>query len=154
MIEGGGLGIYTPRGLVRCRFRYQTASIFWWREAEAAGVAKQYLSYFQGSTDSWEALDQRKLRHIVPENGCVFMTREIIATSADKDSVLEIRAGFGVGVITCFIRVEGRPMGVIANNPHHLAGAIDSDAADKGTRFIQLCDAFDIPILSLMDCPE
>jgi acetyl-CoA carboxylase carboxyltransferase component len=79
--------------------------------------------------------------------------REIIDTVADVDSVLEIRKDFGVGVITCFIRVEGKPMGVIANNPHHLAGAIDSDGADKGARFIQLCDAFDIPILSLMDCP-
>ena len=58
-----------------------------------------------------------------------------------------------IGVITAFIRVEGHPMGVIANNPHHLAGAIDSDGADKGARFIQLCDAFDIPVLSLMDCP-
>jgi len=65
----------------------------------------------------------------------------------------EVREKFGVGVITAFIRVEGRPMGVIANNPHHLAGAIDSDGADKGARFLQLCDAFDIPVLSLMDCP-
>jgi acetyl-CoA carboxylase carboxyltransferase component len=79
--------------------------------------------------------------------------REVISTIADTGSVLEIREKFGVGVITAFIRVEGRPMGVIANNPHHLAGAIDSDGADKGARFMQLCDAFDIPLLSLMDCP-
>ena len=123
-------------------------------EAEAVRVAKQYLSYFQGSISTWKAADQRKLRHIVPENRLrLYDMREIISTIADSESVLEIRAGFGVGVITCFIRVEGKAVGVIANNPHHLAGAIDSDAADKGTRFIQLCDAFDIPILSLMDCP-
>jgi acetyl-CoA carboxylase carboxyltransferase component len=79
--------------------------------------------------------------------------REILQTIADKDSILEIREKFGIGVITAFIRVEGRPMGVIANNPHHLAGAIDSDGADKGARFLQLCDAFDIPVISLMDCP-
>ncbi|MEC7781410.1 MAG: carboxyl transferase domain-containing protein [Pseudomonadota bacterium] len=156
MIEGGGLGIYTPEEVGPMSFQVPNGvvDILVEDEAEAVRVAKQYLSYFQGSTDSWEAPDQRKLRHIVPENRLrLYDMREIIATLADKDSVLEIRAGFGVGVITCFIRVEGRPMGVIANNPHHLAGAIDSDAADKGTRFIQLCDAFDIPILSLMDCP-
>jgi acetyl-CoA carboxylase carboxyltransferase component len=79
--------------------------------------------------------------------------REIITTLADVDSFLEIREKFGVGLITGFIRVEGRPLGVVANNPHHLAGAIDSAGADKGARFVQLCDAFDIPILSLMDCP-
>ena len=83
----------------------------------------------------------------------VGIARWIGHTIADKDSVLEIREKFGVGVITAFIRVEGQPMGVIANNPHHLAGAIDSDGADKGARFIQLCDAFDIPVLSLMECP-
>ena len=156
MIEGGGLGIYTPEEVGPMSFQVPNGvvDILVEDEAEAVRVDKQYLSYFQGTTDSWEAPDQRKLRHIVPENRLrLYDMREIIATLADKDSVLEIRAGFGVGVITCFIRVEGRPMGVIANNPHHLAGAIDSDAADKGTRFIQLCDAFDIPILSLMDCP-
>jgi acetyl-CoA carboxylase carboxyltransferase component len=156
MIEGGGLGIYTPEEVGPMSFQVPNGvvDILVEDEAEAVRVAKQYLSYFQGSVDTWEAPDQRKLRHVVPENRLrLYDMREIIATVADIDSVLEVRAGFGVGVITCFIRVEGRPMGVIANNPHHLAGAIDSDAADKGTRFIQLCDAFDIPILSLMDCP-
>jgi len=123
-------------------------------EAEAVSVAKQYLSYFQGAVREWEAPDQRVLRHIVPENRLrLYDMREIVRTIADKGSVLEIREKFGVGVITAFIRVEGRPMGVIANNPHHLAGAVDSDGADKGARFMQLCDAFDIPVLSLMDCP-
>ena len=79
--------------------------------------------------------------------------RDVIETLADKGSILEIREKFGVGIITSFIRIEGKPMGVIANNPHHLAGAIDSDGADKGARFVQLCDAFDIPVLSLIDCP-
>jgi acetyl-CoA carboxylase carboxyltransferase component len=79
--------------------------------------------------------------------------RDIIDTLADVGSVLEIRKEFGIGMITAFIRVEGKPLGLIANNPHHLAGAIDSDGADKGARFLQLCDAFDMPIVSLMDCP-
>ncbi len=156
MIEGGGLGIYTPEEVGPMSFQVPNGvvDILVKDEAEAVQVAKKYLSYFQGATDDWEAHDQRLLRHVVPENRLrLYDMRDIIETIADKDSVLEIREQFGIGVITAFIRVEGQPMGVIANNPHHLAGAIDSDAADKGARFMQLCDAFDIPILSLMDCP-
>lgn len=156
MIEGGGLGIYTPEEVGPMSFQVPNGvvDILVKDEAESVQVAKKYLSYFQGSIDHWEAPDQRRLRHIVPENRLrLYNMRDIIETIADKDSVLEIREKFGIGVITAFIRIEGRPLGVIANNPHHLAGAIDSDGADKGTRFIQLCDAFDIPVLSLMDCP-
>lgn len=156
MIEGGGLGIYTPEevGPMSVQVPNGVVDILVKDEAEAVQVAKKYLSYFQGRVTEWEVADQRPLRHVVPENRLrLYDMREIIRTLADKDSVLEIREKFGIGVITAFIRVEGRPMGLIANNPHHLAGAIDSDGADKGARFIQLCDAFDIPILSLMDCP-
>lgn len=156
MIEGGGLGIYTPEEVGPMSFQVPNGvvDILVKDEAEAVQVAKKYLSYFQGATDDWEANDQRQLRHVIPENRLrLYDMREIVETIADKGSILEIREKFGIGVITAFIRVEGRPMGVIANNPHHLAGAIDSDAADKGARFMQLCDAFDIPILSLMDCP-
>ncbi len=156
MIEGGGLGIYTPEEVGPMSFQVPNGvvDILVKDEAEAVQVARKYLSYFQGPVADWQANDQRPLRHVVPENRLrLYDMREIIDTIADKDSVLEIREKFGVGVITAFIRVEGKPMGVIANNPHHLAGAIDSDGADKGARFIQLCDAFDIPILSLMDCP-
>ena len=156
MIEGGGLGVYTPEEVGPMSFQVPNGvvDILVKDEAESVVVAKKYLSYFQGSIAGWEAADQRRLRHVVPENRLrLYDMREIIDTIADTDSVLEIRERFGVGVITAFIRVEGAPMGVIANNPHHLAGAIDSDGADKGARFIQLCDAFDIPVLSLMDCP-
>ena len=156
MIEGGGLGIYTPEEVGPMSFQVPNGvvDILCKDEAEAVEVAKRYLSYFQGATTHWEAHDQRPLRHVVPENRLrLYDMREILRTIADVGSVLEIREKFGVGVITAFIRVEGRPLGVIANNPHHLAGAIDSDGADKGARFIQLCDAFDIPVLSLMDCP-
>ena len=115
---------------------------------------QKYLSYFQGPVDHWEEHDQRELRHIVPENRKqIYNMRDVIETIADKDSVLEIRKDFGIGIYTAFVRIEGKPMGLIANNPHHLAGAIDSDASDKAARFLQLCDAFDIPIISLMDCP-
>jgi acetyl-CoA carboxylase carboxyltransferase component len=156
MIEGGGLGIYTPEEVGPMSFQVPNGvvDILVKDEAAAVEVTKKYLSYFQGPIKDWEAHDQRHLRHVVPENRLrLYDMREIIETLADKDSILEIREKFGIGVITAFIRVEGQPMGVIANNPHHLAGAIDSDGADKGARFIQLCDAFDIPLLSLMDCP-
>ncbi|MFT5391082.1 MAG: acetyl-CoA carboxylase carboxyltransferase component/biotin carboxyl carrier protein [Gammaproteobacteria bacterium] len=156
MIEGGGLGVYTPEEVGPMSFQVPNGvvDILVKDEQEAVDVAKKYLSYFQGALPHWDAPDQRLLRHVVPENRVrLYDMREVIYTLADTDSVLEIREKFGIGVITAFIRIEGKPMGVIANNPHHLAGAIDSDAADKGARFLQLCDAFDIPVLSLMDCP-
>lgn len=156
MIEGGGLGIYTPEEVGPMSFQVPNGvvDILVKDEEEATEVARKYLSYFQGAIKTWEAADQRPLRHVIPENRLrLYDMREIINTLADKDSVLEIREKFGIGVITAFIRIEGKPMGVLANNPHHLAGAVDSDGADKGARFMQLCDAFDIPILSLMDCP-
>jgi acetyl-CoA carboxylase carboxyltransferase component len=156
MIEGGGLGIYTPEevGPMSSQVPNGVVDILVKDEVEAVEVAKKYLSYFQGSIGAWEAPDQRRLRHVVPENRLrLYNMRDVIETIADKDSVLEIRPKFGIGLITAFIRVEGRPIGVIANNPHHLSGAIDSNGADKGARFLQLCDAFDIPVLSLIDCP-
>ncbi|WP_416897486.1 MAG: carboxyl transferase domain-containing protein [Minwuia sp.] len=156
MIEGGGLGVYTPEEVGPMSFQVPNGvvDILVKDEDEAVDTAKKYLSYFQGAVDEWEAPDQRPLRHVIPENRVrLYDMRDVLHGLADKDSVLEIREKFGIGVITAFIRIEGRPMGVIANNPHHLAGAIDSDGADKATRFMQLCDAFDIPVLSLVDCP-
>ena len=156
MIEGGGLGVYTPEEVGPMSFQVPNGVVDILVEDEEAAVetTKKYLSYFQGATCEWEAHDQRPLRHVIPENRLrLYDMQEIVHTLADVGSVLEIREKFGIGVITAFIRVEGRPMGVIANNPHHLAGAIDSDGADKGARFLQLCDAFDVPVLSLMDCP-
>ena len=123
-------------------------------EAEAVRVARRYLSYFQGPVASWECADQNLLRHVVPENRLrVYEVRSAIETLADTGSVLELRRDFGAGMVTALIRVEGRPMGVVANNPQHLAGAIDSPGADKAARFLQLCDAFDLPILFLCDTP-
>jgi acetyl-CoA carboxylase carboxyltransferase component len=123
-------------------------------EAEAVQVAKKYLSYFQGTLNNWECADQRLLRASIPENRLrIYDVRAVLATLADTGSVLELRRDFGLGMVTALVRVEGRRVGVIANNPTHLAGAIDSPGADKAARFMQLCDAFDIPILFLCDCP-
>ena len=156
MIEGGGLGVFRPEevGPMDVQVPNGVVDIAVKDEAEATAVTRKYLSYFQGCTSEWEAPDERKLRFIVPENRLRYYDmRDIVRGIADIDSVLEIREHWGVGIITAFARVEGRPIGIIANNPGHLAGAIDSEGADKGTRFMQLCDAFDIPLLFLCDCP-
>ncbi len=156
MIEGGGLGIFDPKdvGPLAVQQASGVIDIVVADEAEAVAVAKQYLSYFQGSLTDWSAPDQRLLRHVIPENRLrTYDTRAVFELLFDTDSVLEIRAGFGLGMVTAFARIEGRPVGVIANNPNHLAGAIDSDGADKAARFMQLCDAFAIPIITLIDTP-
>jgi acetyl/propionyl-CoA carboxylase alpha subunit/acetyl-CoA carboxylase carboxyltransferase component len=156
MIEGGGLGVFRPEevGPVDVQYPNGVIDILVEDEDEAMDVAKKYLSYFQGSIKSWEAPDQRLLRHVVPENRLrAYDVREVIETMCDVDSVLEIRKGWGPGCVTSLARIEGRPVGIIANNNHHLGGAIDADVGDKGSRFMQLCDAHDIPLLFLCDTP-
>jgi acetyl/propionyl-CoA carboxylase alpha subunit/acetyl-CoA carboxylase carboxyltransferase component len=156
MIEGGGLGVFRPEevGPMSVQVANGVVDIAVSDEAEAVSAARRYLSYFQGTTSPWECPDQRQLRAVIPENRLrVYEVRRVIETLADTGSVLELRRGFGVGMVTALIRIEGRPFGVIANNPKHLAGAIDSAGADKAARFMQLCDAFDIPILLLCDTP-
>lgn len=156
MIEGGGLGTFAPEevGPVSMQVPNGVIDVLVADEAEAVRVAKRYLSYFQGSTANWACPDQRLLRQLIPENRLrVYDMHAVIETLADQDSVLELRRQFGPGIITALIRIEGRPLGVIANNPLHLGGAIDANAADKAARFMQLCDAFGLPILSLCDTP-
>jgi acetyl-CoA carboxylase carboxyltransferase component len=156
MVEGGGLGIFKPEeiGPVEVQAPNGVIDILVKDEEEATDVAKQYLSYFQGPVDQWEAPDQRVLRHLVPENRKrVYDMRDIIENLCDVDSVLELRPHWGPGAITVLARIEGRPIGIVANNPHHLAGAVDATAGDKGARFMQLCDAHDIPLLFLCDTP-
>jgi acetyl-CoA carboxylase carboxyltransferase component len=156
MIEGGGLGVFRPEevGPMDVQVPNGTIDIAVADEVEAVAVAKQYLSYFQGPVADWDCADQRLLRHAIPENRLrIYDVRAVIETMADTGSVLEIRRGFGHGMVTAFARVEGHPIGVVANNPTHLAGAVDSPGADKAARFLQLCDAFDIPVLFLCDTP-
>ncbi|HCC46284.1 MAG TPA: carbamoyl-phosphate synthase large subunit, partial [Gammaproteobacteria bacterium] len=150
MIEGGGLGIFKPEevGPMDVQVPNGVVDVAVKDETEAVQVAKKLLSYFQGPLKSWACDDQRKLRFAIPENRLrVYDIREIIETITDDDSVTELRPEFGIGIVTAFARIEGRPVGIFANNPVHLSGAIDSDGADKAARFIQLCDAFDIPII-------
>ncbi len=156
LIEGGGLGIFRPEeiGPIDVQIKSGVVDVAVEDEVEAVDVAKKYLGYFQGRTSTWMCPDQRKLRNVVPENRLrVYDIREVIRTLADDGSVLELREGFGLGMVTAFIRIEGRPIGLLANNPAYLSGAIDSDGSDKAARFMQLCDAFDIPMLVLCDTP-
>lgn len=156
MIEGGGLGVFRPEevGPMSVQVPNGVVDIPVADEAAAVAAAKQYLSYFQGPVADWDCPDQRLLRHVVPENRRrSYDMRQALEILADSGSLLELRPGFGLGMFTCLMRVEGRPLGVIANNPQHLGGAIDSPAADKAARFMQLCDAHDLPILFLCDTP-
>ena len=157
MIEGGGLGVYEPTaiGPMAVQVANGVVDIAVADEAEAVAVAKRYLSYFtQPVVSSSTCDDQRVLRHLVPENRLrAYDVRRVVDAMFDTGSVLELRRGWGHGMITALARVEGRAVGVVANNPAHLGGAIDADAADKGARFLQLCDAFDIPVVFLCDTP-
>jgi len=156
MIEGGGLGRYSPEevGPVSVQGPNGVIDILVEDEAAAVQAAKQYLSYFQGPLRDWQCADQRLLRQLIPENRLrVYDIRQVIETLADQGSMLELRRQFAPGLITAFIRIEGRPFGLLANNPAVLGGAIDASAGDKAARFMQLCDAFDIPLLSLCDTP-
>lgn len=158
MIEGGGLGTFAPEdiGPVSVQAPNGVIDVVVADEAEAVAVAKQYLSYFQGplGDDDWECADQTLLRDAVPENRRrVYDVRALLTTLADTDSVLELRQQFGSTMVTALVRIEGRPVGVVANDPAHLGGAIDRDGADKAARFLQLCDAHDLPVLFLCDTP-
>ncbi len=156
MIEGGNLGVFRPEevGPMSVQVPNGVVDVAVADEAEAVAAAKQYLSYFQGRLDTWEEHDQRALRRVVPENRLrVYDVRTVIETLADAGTVMELRPQFGKGMITALARIEGRPVGIIANNPMHQSGAIESDGADKAARFMQLCDAFDLPIVSLCDTP-
>jgi acetyl-CoA carboxylase carboxyltransferase component len=156
MIEGGNLGVFAPEevGPMSVQVPNGTVDIAVEDEAEAVAVAKKYLSYFQGALPEWRCADQRLLRRAIPENRLrVYDVRTVIDTMCDEGSVLELRRAFGLGMVTALARIEGRPLGVIANDPSHLAGAIHRDGADKAARFMQLCDAFDLPLLFLCDTP-
>ncbi|MEB8337121.1 acetyl-CoA carboxylase family protein [Streptomyces endophyticus] len=156
MIEGGGLGVHRPEdiGPLSVQVPNGVVDLPVADEAEAVRAARAYLSYFQGPQANWEAPDPRRLRHTIPENRRrAYDIRAAIEGLADTNSVLELRRGFGVGIITALVRIEGRPMGLVANNPAHLGGAVDRDAADKAARFLRLCEAFGLPVVSLCDTP-
>ncbi|MFK7936048.1 MAG: acyl-CoA carboxylase subunit beta [Saprospiraceae bacterium] len=156
MIEGGGLGQFHPKEIGPAKELYANGviDILVKNEAEAVEVAKKYVSYFQGSTKGWSCAAQEKLRDLVPlDRRYAYNVFKVINQLADKDSVLELRGGFAKNMVTALVRIGGKSMGLIANSTRHLGGAVDSAASDKAARFMQLCDAFGLPILSLIDAP-
>ena len=123
-------------------------------EAEAVEKAKRYLAYFGPSQPARETPDQTLLRDLVPDNPRrAYDVRRVIQGLADKGSVQELRGGYGRAMVTAFARLGGRTVGVIANQPMYLAGAMDGPACEKAARFVQICDAYDIPLLALCDTP-
>jgi acetyl/propionyl-CoA carboxylase alpha subunit len=156
LIEAGGLGSFAPEdiGPIDVQHENGVVDIRVEDEEAAVDVARQYLSYFQGELSDWEAADLRRLRHVIPESRLrAYDVGDVIELIADTGSVLELRNAFGKAYVTALIRVEGKPLGVIANNPKCNAGAIDSDSSDKAARFLRLCDAHGMPVLSLIDTP-
>ena len=156
MIEGGGLGVFKPEevGPIEVQTKNGVVDIAVADDGEMVAAAKKYLSYFQGAVPRWEAADQRRLRRLVPDQRRrVYDVRALIRTVADTDSFLELRPRFGPGLVTGFVRIEGRPFGVLANNCKHMAGAIEAEGADKAARLMQICNVHGLPILSLCDTP-
>jgi acetyl-CoA carboxylase carboxyltransferase component len=156
MVEGGGLGVFRPEEIGPSPVQHANGviDVLVEDEAQAVAAARRYLSYFQGTVTQCEAPDPAALRAVVPENRLrVYDSRAALHGIADLGSVLELRTGFGAGIHTALARIGGRPVGVLANNPLHLGGAIDADAADKAARFMQLCNAHGLPLVSLVDTP-
>ncbi len=157
MIEGGGLGVHAPEdvGPIEVQYANGVVDLRVADDAAAVAAARRYLSYFRGpAAEPARVPDQRALRHLIPpQRKRIYPVRAIIDALFDEGSVLELRRGFGLGIVTALARVDGRPLGVVANDPTHLGGAIDAHGADKAARFMQLCDAFDLPLLMLCDTP-
>lgn len=156
MIEAGGIGAFHPKEIGPAPMHAENGLLDILAEDDEAAIraTREVLSYFQGALTSWAAPDQRLLRHMIPENRKrSYLIRPVIEGLADTGSFLELGAEHAKGMVTGFLRIEGQPMGVIANNPQHLGGALDAAASAKGARFINLCGRFNLPVLSLCDTP-
>lgn len=156
MVEGGGLGVFRPEEIGPAGVQHGNGviDVLVDDEAQAVAAARRYLSFFQGPVADFVAPDVLALRDVVPENRLrVYDSRAALAGLVDEGSLLDLRTGFGAGIHTALGRIEGRPIGLLASNPAHLGGAIDAAAADKATRFMQLCNAHGLPLVSLVDTP-
>jgi acetyl-CoA carboxylase carboxyltransferase component len=156
MVEGGGLGVFRPEdiGPAEVQSASGVIDVLVDDEAEAVAVARHYLGFFQGRLKDWIVPDALALRDLVPvQRQRVYDSRSVMTALVDQGSLLLLREGFGAGIHTALARIEGRPIGIMANNPLHLGGAIDPDAADKAARFMRLCSAHGLPLVSLIDTP-
>jgi acetyl-CoA carboxylase carboxyltransferase component len=154
MIEGGGLGIVEPDqiGPIDVQSANGVVDLRVADDSQAVQAARRYLSYFRGSSAPGSPKDPARLRELIPTNRKrIYDVRAVINWLLDD--VLELRRGFGLGIVTALARHDGHPLGVVASDPSHLGGAIDAHGADKASRFMQLCDAFELPLLFLCDTP-
>ena len=156
MIKGGGLGSFKPTdiGAIEVQSKNGVVDLIADDEVHATALARQCLSYFQGDIKLWQSEDQDWLRNCMPaDRRYSYDVRGIIRRLADSDSFLELSQYYGGAIVTGFARIEGKAMGLIANDCKIIGGAIDAEAADKAARFMGMCDSFSIPILSLCDTP-
>ena len=156
MIEGGGLGTYEPDeiGPIDVQARNGVVDVIADDEPAAVAAAKRLLGYFAGPAENWENPDPALARNVIPERRRrAYDVRRAVEAIVDAGSATVLREEFEPEMVTALARIEGRPVGVLANNPMHLAGAITSDAAGKAARLMRLCDAFAIPVVSLIDTP-
>jgi acetyl-CoA carboxylase carboxyltransferase component len=156
MIEGGGLGRVEPDDVGPAAMQAANGVVDLLVPDEAAAVAatKRLLGYFQGPTAAGTATDQEPLREAIPERRRrAYAVAPIVERLADEGSTTFLRESFAPEMVTALMRIEGRPLGVIANDTRHVAGAITSDASEKAAGFLQLCDAFGLPVVSLVDTP-
>jgi len=156
MIEGGGLGKYDPTdiGPVAVQERNGVVDIVAEDEGHATALARQLLSYFQGPVARWSAAPQETLRDVIPlDRRWAYPVRQVIQTIADSASFLELQRVYGRAIITGFIHLEGRPVALIANDCQQMGGAVDAQASEKAARFLRICNAMRLPVLSLTDTP-
>ncbi|MFP5071661.1 carboxyl transferase domain-containing protein [Pseudonocardia nantongensis] len=156
MIEGGGLGVVAADDVGPMDVQWANGVVDRLVPDDAAAIAdaRRWLSYLDGRRAAGEHADPRGLRHLVPEDRVrAYRLRPVLDALFDTGSLLELRGGFGAGILTGFARLDGRAVGVLANNPEHLGGAIDADAADKAAAFLELCETHRLPVVSLCDTP-
>jgi acetyl-CoA carboxylase carboxyltransferase component len=157
MIAGGGLGDVAPDevGPMSMQEPNGVVDLVVADEAEAVAAAKLLLASFGGPLqEPFTAPDQTALRDALPDSGRrAYDVVPVIHTLADEGSVTVLRPRFAPEMVTALARIEGRPVGVIANNTKYYAGTIMADSADKAARFLQLCDCYGIPVISLVDTP-
>jgi acetyl-CoA carboxylase carboxyltransferase component len=156
MIEGGGLGKFEPTdiGQIEVQEKNGVVDIVADDEAHATALAQQLLSYFQGPLSDWTVANQEGLRDVIPQDRrWAYQVRRVIETIADTGSFLELQRIYGRSIITGFIRLEGKPLALIANDCQQMGGAVDSQASEKAARFLKICDALGLPVLSLTDTP-
>lgn len=156
MIAGGGLGDVDPDaiGPADVQSRNGVIDLLCVDERDAVAACRRLLTAFGPPVTEWDAPDQTALRNVVPDNPRrAFDVVPVVERLADSGSVTVLRRRFAPELVTALARIEGRPVGVIANNSIHLAGTVTGAAAEKAARFLQLCDSFGIAVLSLIDTP-